>query len=160
LRQSLGEPLFDDLFCDVAGVTVGDFSVHVGSPTRPKDDRSPVDDRHLKWLREVLPMFDTLKSLCVMTSSKATDKGLAHLADVPQLEQLDLDESRVTSAGLRHLTGAVGLKYLSLRSTSVGDDLASLRSFPQLVILDLGETAVTDAGLRHVAALPKLRTLL
>jgi len=79
----------------VAGVTVGDFLVHVGSPTRPKDDRSPGDDTHLKWLREVLPMFDDLKFLWVMTSSKATDKGLAHLADVAQLEQLDLDESRV-----------------------------------------------------------------
>jgi len=40
-------------------------------------------------------MFDDLKFLWVMTSSKATDKGLAHLADVAQLEQLDLDESRV-----------------------------------------------------------------
>lgn len=51
LRQSLGEPLFDDLFCDVAGVIVGDFTIHAGRPTPPKDVRSPVDDTHLKWLR-------------------------------------------------------------------------------------------------------------
>jgi len=159
LRRCMGEILFDDVFCDVSAIDIGYYPIHLGRPNPPKDELCPIEDSHLKRLREVLPMFDHLQVLGVTASSKVTDSGLEHLAGIPQLQDLDVAESRVTSVGLRHIATATSLIRLDLRKTSLGDDLACLSSFQQLEILDLGQTTVTDDGLRYLAALPNLQRL-
>ncbi len=158
LRDALGEDLFNDTFCDVTALFVGDFTIRPFLPRRSKDARSSIDDTGLRRLREVLPLFDDLEYLAVMTSSKVTDAGLEHLAGVRQLQQFDASASRVTSVGLRHLATAE-LRNLNLRGTSLGDDLTCLAAFQQLQILDLGETDVSDEELEHLASLSNLERL-
>ena len=53
-------------------------------------------------------------------NNQITDAGLAHLADLKQLETLDLRRNaRVTDAGLVHLEGLTNLKQLYLIRTGV-----------------------------------------
>ena len=47
-------------------------------------------------------------------NSHVTDAGLAHLAELAQLQRLDLKETAVVGPGLEHLAG---LSNLSRRST-------------------------------------------
>jgi hypothetical protein len=76
------------------------------------------------------------------------------------LEAVILTGTRVTGAGLKHLSGMSHLIRLDLAETQVGDEeLRHLRQFPRLEWLDLGSTRVTDAGLAHLKALTGLRQL-
>lgn len=73
---------------------------------------------------------------------------------------VDLDRSRVTDEGLRHLRGMRKLRRLSLVDTPVGDDgLAHLTDLPELTDLDLSSTQVTDAGAEHLIEMSQLRYL-
>jgi hypothetical protein len=60
-----------------------------------------------------------------------TDAGLIHLATLPKLEELYLDNTAITNAGLVHLQGATALKTLSLRDTLVSDASALQKALPQ-----------------------------
>ena len=60
---------------------------------------------------------------------------------------LDLDGTSVSDAGLAHLAGLTGLRWLYLYSTSVSDaGLAHLAGLTGLQWLYLSDTGVTDAG--------------
>jgi len=50
-----------------------------------------------------------------------TDAGLECLAELRELQVLDLEGTRVTDAGLAHLAGLKGLRKLDLRGTRVTD---------------------------------------
>ena len=47
------------------------------------------------------------------------DMGLAHLARLPGLKALYLDQNRITDAGVAHLRAAGALEVLSVRGTDV-----------------------------------------
>ena len=115
--------------------------------------------------------------------SRVTDDGLAVVTPMAQLEWLSLGPA-TTDAGLGHLRGLTGLKWLDLTDTQVSgegllqpgplpalfllnltrtkitnDDLPCLKQFPRLGCLDLSGTAVTDEGLVHLKELPSVYTL-
>jgi Leucine-rich repeat (LRR) protein len=50
-----------------------------------------------------------------------TDAGVAHLAKLPKLEELELQSTSVTNAGLVHLEGMKNLKFLCLGGSKVTD---------------------------------------
>lgn len=89
------------------------------------------------------------------------DEALAHLAELTQLEALNLDNCRaVTDAGIKHLAGFKNLRVLDLRSTQVTDDgLAHLAQARALETLILTYTRVRGPGLAHLSHLPKLAVL-
>src|SRR3954447_4126206 len=76
------------------------------------------------------------------------------------LDTLDLSDTGIEGASLRHLAALTALRGLTLEGTPVTDEgLAHLRPLRLLQELDLGWTQITDEGLIHLRALHSLRRL-
>jgi internalin A len=89
-----------------------------------------------------------------------TDELLVDVSKLTRLEDLQLNGSEVTDAGLAFLSGLTKLKHLTLRESKVTDaGLIHLRGLTDLEQLTLGYTACSDAGLRHLRGLPRLKKL-
>lgn len=88
------------------------------------------------------------------------DAGLAHVARLPALTGLYLQESRVTNAGLRHLAGLQSLEELALGAGRITDDgLVHLAKLPRLRYLLLQGDGFSDAGFVHLKNVPNLHIL-
>ena len=73
---------------------------------------------------------------------------------------VDLQNTKVTDAGLKHLEGLTKLRDINLGGTKVTDaGLEHLKGLTNLQSLFLGRTKVTDAALEHLRGLPQLRWL-
>lgn len=114
--------------------------------------RAYVGDEYLKY-------FDRVE--CVMLSSRTVNDDLATtLVDFAGLQELDLDNTQITDAGLAGLSRLPNLRVLHLDRTAVtSDGLASLRGLPNLEELYLMKSKVSDFGLEYLARLPKLELL-
>lgn len=95
-----------------------------------------------------------------LRDTKVTDAGLEHLSGLSHLQTLALVNTDVTDAGLGHLTELSNLRDLSLANTKVTDaGLDHLNGLHQLQTLELLNTKVTDAGLEHLKGLSRLQRL-
>ena len=89
-----------------------------------------------------------------------TDDGLADVARLGNVVELNLRDTKITSAGLVHLKGLAKLKRLHLERTNVGDEgIANLTKLTTLEYLNLYGTKITDKSLDHLAGLKNLRQL-
>lgn len=90
-----------------------------------------------------------------------TDASLDLLKQVPQIEQLNLAQTKITDAGLKTVAGLTDLRTLHLEYTRVTDaGLASLKTLGKLEYLNLvGNEGVTDAGAAKLADLKTLKSL-
>ena len=89
-----------------------------------------------------------------------TDDGLADVAKLGNVVELNLRDTKITSAGLVHLKGLAKLKRLHLERTNVGDEgIANLTKLTTLEYLNLYGTKITDKSLDHLAGLKNLRQL-
>lgn len=115
-------------------------------------------DRELATLKS-LPNLEDLH----FSGTKITDAGLVHLKGISHLRNLDLGETLITDAGLAHLQGMAGrasLLSLGLQGTRISDDgLKSLQTFKGLSSLALSWTCVSRKGLEHLKGLTELRFL-
>jgi acetyl esterase/lipase len=92
--------------------------------------------------------------------SRLRDEDLKALGAVEHLEVLKLDATGVTDAGLEHLSGLTGLRWLYLERTRITDaGLRALKPLRALTILDVAGTAAGDAGLERIARLESLAGL-
>lgn len=108
-----------------------------------------------------LAPFKKLKSLrIVYTNGPATGAGLKHLADMQELEKLELGGGQnFTARGLDFLPPLKRLKYLDIPYLRVqADGFAPLGRLTALETIRLPDD-VTDAHLAHLASLTKLREL-
>jgi len=98
-----------------------------------------------------------LRVLMVSHSQGVTDEGLMHLAQLRELEELDLSGSSITDAGLARLSRCTGIQQLILMRTRITDaGLCHLFPLEQLRKLNLLGTDVTSAGVKRLQkALPK-----
>ena len=112
------------------------------------------------------------------------DGDIALIAELPDLESLDLSGTMVTSNGLQQLGSLPKLNSLSVAGTRVRDlreslakklpsltkldlqnssitdaSVASVNGFNRLVNVDFGGTRLTAAGLANLNSLPELQTL-
>ena len=95
-----------------------------------------------------------------LRSSRVTDAGLLHLSKATNLKQLWLDNCLVTDAGLAHLKTLKNLESVRLNGTRVTDEgLANLKGMAKLKSLTLSNTSITDAGMVHLASLTNLTDL-
>jgi Leucine-rich repeat (LRR) protein len=120
--------------------------------------RLHLDRDHLTahGLRGLVP----LRSLRDVSLSNATDDSLAVLAQLPNLEVLNLRGTAITDDGLKHLRGHRRLRSLLLGSTNVTDHGAILLlSLPALEIVDLQQTKITDAGAASLSQIRQLQHL-
>ena len=146
---------------------------------RLQECRGLTDDR-IQYLRGL----ENLNVIILSLNQQITDRGVAHLTAVPNLENLVLVGCSVTDEGVRHLSGLRSLKALNLRATYVTDEgLKHLKELPALEELYLQPTVfiteqhgftglaaggtipaearplITDAGLTHLHDCRSLRLL-
>jgi Acyl-coenzyme A:6-aminopenicillanic acid acyl-transferase len=82
------------------------------------------------------------------------------LTQIPDLEELNLGNPKLTNADVRALQGMPKLHGLGLIGAPIGDTaLAVVRTFPALRVLNLAGTKVTDAGLVQLKDLTALEQL-
>jgi hypothetical protein len=102
-----------------------------------------------------LGVMKRLRSLR-LHGSAITDDGLATLARLPSLEQVQIFESELTGRGLRALGGLSRLWALCLVENRVDDDgLAGLAPIRQLRFLALRDATISDTGLDHLNGLSR-----
>jgi hypothetical protein len=89
-----------------------------------------------------------------------TDALLPSLAELPELEALSLDATRVSDDGLRHLAPLQQLKWLDLSRSKIGDEgMQHVARLSRLERLELSETMITDAGIEPLLSLLKLKSI-
>lgn len=87
-------------------------------------------------------------------------EGIEHLHGLSGLEELDLNYTQVTDAGLVQIGKLSNLKRLNLYDTRITDaGLESLSQLPKLTHLQIGRTQITDAGLQSLKRLKTLELL-
>jgi Leucine-rich repeat (LRR) protein len=93
--------------------------------------------------------------------TRITDAGVAKLANLKKLRNLDLSGSLVTSAAFKTLGTLPNLQRLSLwNAEGINDSAAAgLASLQSITTLDLSNTRIGDETLRALAKLPKLQHL-
>ncbi len=93
-----------------------------------------------RFLRRWLPQ-DYLDEVVAihLDGSDVSDADLAHLNELPALQELSINDTQVTDAGLGHLKSLTGLKGL---------------------LLEYNHPQLTDAGLKHLEGLTGLQSLL
>ncbi|MBC8869300.1 MAG: protein kinase [Planctomycetes bacterium] len=88
-----------------------------------------------------------------------TDRALASLCR-PGMHYLYFSNSKVTDAGMHHLSQCPALRQLHLNSTQISDSgLVPLTGLRSLWTLEIAETQITDQGMDHLAKLPSLEEL-
>jgi hypothetical protein len=112
-------------------------------------------------LASITPLWWTFPQLRILDlrGSGVSDAGVSHLAGA-KLQNLLLDDTRITSEGLRFLGNSSELRSLSLNGTQISDDgLAYLAGLTHLGNLHLHGTPITDDGLQRLEAIASLRYL-
>jgi hypothetical protein len=148
-------PIPEDLRSLAARVT------HSGSPEAPTLKgvviaNRPIRDDDLA----VLKRYPSVRGLDLQLLA-ITDKGLAHVAALGDLERLRVYKCfKLKDGDFAALAKLKKLRSLSLSATEIGDaGLKALCSLPDLEYLNIGDTRVTDAGLAELKTLPKLKVL-
>ncbi len=112
-----------------------------------------------------LPALDALTNLArldIKNGVNITDVGLSLLGDLRGLRHLSLYWSKITDAGLAHLAGLRYLVQLDLRGAKqlTGEGFISLTSLTNLGSLECAECShITDKGLANLSKLPTLHKL-
>ncbi|MFM7845272.1 MAG: leucine-rich repeat domain-containing protein [Planctomycetota bacterium] len=88
-----------------------------------------------------------------------TDRGVAKLANLTQLEYLGLAGTSVTDAGLAELQNMPQLKRLELPAGTTDAGMAVLAQLPQLEQLRVWPARITNEGLQQIAQSRCLRYL-
>lgn len=106
-----------------------------------------------------LRRFSHLEIIQILGAPRITDKGLIHLATIPTLWSLDLEDTQITNHGLRELRRLPNLETLGITSDQITDQgLVHLKELAQLESLVL-ECPVTDAGMQQLTSLKNLTYL-
>lgn len=153
---------------DLYGITL---LARPGDPVEPGDECMP-HIAHLTGLKSLSAAHITDKGLEFISNFKSleylhfrnrvTDRGMAYVAELPLLRGLYIEamDSRITDAGLQHLSKATSLEELALWGERMGDaGLIHLRGLPRLKYLFLRGPHFTDAGCVHLKDIPSLKML-
>lgn len=87
----------------------------------------------LKYVKQV----KTIKTLGFGATAKIDDRGMGHVAEMIQLENLNLNGLKITDKGLRKLQSLTNLKRISLYATRVTDEGVAefKKSLPECEVL-------------------------
>ena len=104
-------------------------------------------------------LFDRVNWLGIH-GDRFSDRTLAPLADLSQLESLWIGKGDLTPAGFQALLRLTNLRTLRLPEATITDEqLAQLCQLTRLEFLDLGKTEVSDDGIAAISRLHNLGTL-
>lgn len=92
--------------------------------------------------------------------TKVTDKALSSLSGLPSLQHLPIGETAITDRGMADIFGITTLQYLGLRGNRITDrGISGIGKLVNLKGLHLGQTLITDQGIVHLHQLKKLERL-
>jgi len=95
-----------------------------------------------------------------LSSSAVTDAGLRSLGRLPKLRVLRLDHTTITDDGVAHFADLRNLEELDLSNTGITDaGMVTLGRLPRLTSLSLRDTAITQAGWPLLQSLKQLKHL-
>ena len=106
-----------------------------------------------------LQVFGTLPQLerLNITNSRITGAGLAYIKDLKQLTQLRIDRCPLSDAGLDHIGNLKTLTFLNIAFTQISDaGLQKLTGLTDLRTIYVQNTRITTAGMAHLATMPSL----
>ena len=107
-------------------------------------DNTETDDLALAAICRRLPELVEL----TLGNTKVTDAGLTHLTQLSKLRVLRLSRTAITDAGMNALAKCETLERLDVSQTNIGSQgVAALKTLPRLRDLNIYLTLVTDAGL-------------
>lgn len=117
-------------------------------------DSSPVSNDGLEAIVPLQSLNHVRLNQCIGVG----DEGLRHLAKLPKLTELHLNETSISDAGLEQLKELKKLKTLGLSATKITDaGLKHLYELPELTTLDLSRVNVSEAAVQELRKqLPKL----
>ena len=113
-----------------------------------------IGDEQLALLKALAPQLAWL----YLNKTKVTDAGMAHLSGLKQLRRLHLANTAITSVGVKQLEGLENLETLNIYGTKVNDDvLESLTKLPKLKKVFLYDTGVSSrVAFRFLTKNPEL----
>ena len=106
--------------------------------------------------------MDSLEGIWIWDALTVSDVGAAHLAQLNNLREIHLSNSKITDEALRHFSSLQKIKKLSLQGNYfTNKGLEHLQENTQLteLVLGLGTNEITDDGLRFISALTNLERL-
>jgi len=116
-----------------------------------------------EWLHAIggkVQMADGKITAVSLNGTSVTDKELVVLTKLPQLKELSLQSTEISTIGLEQLGTVRSLERLDLGHTLLGDNaMPMLASLTNLRVLRLPSTLVEGAGLSSLKALPNLREI-
>ena len=108
---------------------------------------------------ETFPDFPRLRRL-YLSFTQITDRGVAILSRLTQLESLELNSPRITSESAPDLTKLQNLKSLGLSACAIDErSVAALSAFPKLTWLRISGTGIGNECLPQIAKLQNLNSL-
>ncbi len=122
-----------------------DLRLYLGTPV------TDVGAEHLAKVKSLRTITDNLE---------VTDKGVALLATLPNLERIEFYGPGVTDEGAKQIGQVKSLKWLEFQKCPITDvALASFSDLPNLELFRLYETQVSGQGFRYMRGSPKLSLL-
>ena len=102
-----------------------------------------------------------LRSLVIKDGPGVTDNGLKHLTAASKLCYVSLFNTQLTGGGLSRLPARNSIQLLRLEGPAVTDgSLANLDKLPSLRDLSIGDSrSITDAGMVHLSKFKQLDSL-
>lgn len=92
-------------------------------------------------------------------SPKPDDRCMPYIAHLTGLRILELEDTVISTKGIKHLGNLKSLEYLSMSGEITDVGLAEIAQLQSLKGLYLRESRLTDAGLAHLANLTSLEEL-
>lgn len=119
------------------------------------DDATKLTDKGLAALKELPDLQRLQLGKCPLTDAKA-----AALGALRTLDTLHVGDSKLTDTGLAAMKKLVNLKSLDLLDAPITDKaVATLVQFKKLEELSLAGTKISDKGVPELAPLANLKTL-
>ncbi|MFN7854172.1 MAG: pesticin C-terminus-like muramidase, partial [Dolichospermum sp.] len=110
-------------------------------------DAAQLSDRALAYVKE-LPQLENLE----LYYTNVSDSGLQQIQQLTQLQSLNIGWTQVTDAGLSYLIGLTQLRKLNLDSTKISDiGLQKLETLINLQGLSLNDTNITENGFKNLS---------
>jgi hypothetical protein len=104
-----------------------------------------------------LRAFTNLKAAS-FSGSNLDDVGLTYVSDVATIENLNLQDTKISNEGLRVLERLPNLKYLRLKENMQlsNECIPHLLKLKQLIDLGIHETSIDQYGLKQLAVMDTL----
>ena len=116
-----------------------------------------------EWLRAIggkVEMADGKITAVSLDGTSITDKEFIVLTRLPQLKDLSLQHTEISTIGIEQLAAVRSIERLDLGHTLLSDNaLPMLASLTSLRVLELPSTLVDGTGLAALKALPNLREI-